>query len=184
MSRFRDILRGLDARKRVEVPYGAAAIVCWMRPLTGDQESAAHADGLRHAKEKGVEAPAPGDIAYELGRRAGIVARSAMAAETGDEPYFESVAEVLSGLDPDRILILYEEQERWQEHASPRASAMDEPAFNQGVVECAGGVDQADRFLSRCRPGLRASFLHTLAGLHFSALLDKSASGSTATASG
>lgn len=184
MSRFCDVLKGTRAIKRVEVPYGDDAIICGIRALSADEEAEAHAVALAYAAEKGVKSATTEDPAYLIGLRSAVLFRSCVDVDSESARYFDSEAQIRGEIDPDRIALIYEQQEQWQAHASPRASKMSGEEWTQGVVACAQGVDEAERFFTRLAPVLRASFLHTTASQLWISLLDKSAFGSTAATSG
>lgn len=181
MSRFAQIAKGTRAVKTVSLPMPDGTLVpLGVRPLTGRELGAVLAAGRAYAIANGMPDPKDGDRLYELGQMAHTLALGCVdvgtAAEPAppDTPFFASDAEVLDNLDPDRIVLLYEEQQAWQDECAPRPERMAQGDFLVNVLKLAGWESGQPDPLLRWRPTLRVIFTHTLASQYVALLTSKS----------
>jgi len=190
MGRFADVALGKRATKPVDLVLdgGTVARVA-VRPLNALElgrvvaEARAYsiAEMRRARKDDTREPPEPreGERLYDLGHMAATLA---IACEDPDQPgvrYFDSTDEILLHLDADRIALLYEQQQAWQDACSPRPSRMDAGAFIAMVMTLAGEDEgSADSPFELLRPALRLSWARTIARLYASSLTPRSRSGS------
>ncbi len=176
-SRFAAIVKGTRAVKSVVFPLNGADHTVGVRPLTGRELGDVLGAGRLYAVAHGLKDPKDGDRLYDLGQMANTLALACVDSDAPDVPYFASADEVLDGLDPDRIVLLYEEQQAWQDECAPRPDKMGGPEFMATVIELAAWESGPDP-LRRLRPTLRASFTHTLAAQFMHSLTLRSSSSS------
>lgn len=183
MSKFSAITRGIRAIDRVKLtmPDGQDLDI-GVRALTGRELGEVLANARTYAIANGIKEPKDNDRLYELGQMAHTLALACIdpdsAEATVQVSFFASAEEILDGLDPDRIVFLYEQQQAWQDKCSPRASALGQGDFFAKVLECAGWKDGEPDPLALWRPTLRVSFTHTLAVQFLNCLTDKSTTSS------
>jgi len=167
MSKFLAIAKGTRSVLPIEVPFGDTVIACGVRPMIAAEEASALAGATVFAVGKGISDPKPEHALYELALRAHVIAIACVDLESAgqSEPYFASADEVMAHLDRDRIALIHEKQQSWQDHCSVRQSAMGKDEFWNTILGCAQGVEESDRFLSESRPVLRASFTASICSL-------------------
>lgn len=176
-SRFAFIAKGTRAVKSVTFPFAGENQTVGVRPLTGRELGDVLGAGREYAIAHGLKDPKDGDRLYELGQMAHTLALACVDVDVPESPYFTSAEEVLDGLDPDRIVLLYEEQQAWQDECAPRADKMSGTEFMAKVIEVAGWESGPDPLLL-LRPTLRANFTHTLAKQFINSLTLRSSSSS------
>ncbi len=87
--------------------------------------------------------------------------------------------EVLDGLDPDRIVLLHEEQQDWQAECAPRRDKLEKLDFFETVIALAGWESGQPDPLRHLRPTTRQTLLRTLAEQYTSSLMLSSSSTSS-----
>lgn len=191
MSRFADIQKGTRARKPITLELsGDATIEIAVRPLNGAElgtviaRARAYAVAQMEAQNKaaGIDRALPepkaGDPLYDLGMMAAtllLACSDPKSPEAAPVPMFASAEEILTGLDPDRIALLYEQQQLWQEHCSPRPRHMDGGdaiAWAMRLAEEDASSD--DSPFVKLAPSLRLSWARTISGLFLTSLRPKS----------
>jgi hypothetical protein len=187
MGKFHQIANGARATKRVSVPYGSdddgGEIVCLVRPLKGHELASALENARAFAKSRGLEEPKPGAQLYELGLWVHTILLGCRCEEDTEAPYFDSAEQILEHLDPDRIALLYEHQQRWQDECSPRQHQLSEVEYVASVLEMANAGDEAELPFERWAPALRGSWVRTSARLLASLDVLKSPYGSASATS-
>ena len=182
MGKFALICAGPKAKKRVTVPLRAepepSEIVCFVRPLKGVEDAQVIASAIEFAKSRGVDEPKPGDQLYEFGIWVHTIVLGCLDEEAPHGPYFDSAEQVLEHLDRDRIALLFEHQQTWQDECAPRQRAMSSDAFKQLVLEIALQGDDAEIPFAKLQPVLLKSFVRTMARLLATSNELKSSSGS------
>ncbi len=173
---FASLIKGKRATKRVVLPYGDEEIPVLVRPMNGFEEAEAIAGGRAYAVEKGVTDPKPTDRLFEIGVMAHVLAISCLDPDDPDHkrPFFASAHEVLVNLDTDRIALLHEQQQLFQDECSPRKLSLDvgeQLAKILEIAESTPGVG-ADPF-ANMQPVLRWTFMRTLVSLLLSSLVAK-----------
>lgn len=169
MSRFRQIVRGIAARHKVELPLpGGGSDVVAVRPLNDIDDSRIDDAALEYAKEHGVseDHAKPGNGIYDRAHALHTLLIACSDPDSPDEapvPYFESIAEIQAGLDRDRIAILLAAQQIHQERCSPRALTMSGDDVFVTMFELATSEDE--RPFVRLQPGMQWILLRTLAAL-------------------
>src|SRR4051812_6340335 len=127
MATFSSILLGTRATTRVLLPLPGVAepVPVAVRPLSGTEEGAVLERARAYAVAKGVADPKDGDRLYDLGLMVHVLAIACVDVDDPTRPFFDKGAQqVLDNLDADRIALLYEAQQVWQEECSPRKSKM------------------------------------------------------------
>lgn len=196
MSRFAEVARGTRATKVVDLPLsGDVTVKVAIRPMNGLELGRVVASARAYAiaeirkarKDDTREPPEPkeGDRLFDLGY---MVATLEVACEDPEKPgtsFFGGTAEILEALDADRIALLYEHQQAWQDHCSPRLSKMGSAEFVAMVFGVAGEDESSlDSPFARLRPALRLSWARTLARLYVNSLTPKSEGGDFSTSGG
>lgn len=195
MSRFADIAKGTHATKTVELPLPGVdkPIRILIRVLnafeTGSIDATARAYAIAELKKARVDdtgsvpEPKPGDRLYDLGVMGTTCLLACRDPEQPEAPFFASLDEVLGGLDVDRIALLYEEQEAWQDRCAPRPRRLGGEAFMALVVnEAAIEEDAADGPFSDLPRSLQRICFRILARQFVSSLSLKSPSSSVESA--
>lgn len=190
MSRFADIAKGTRALRVVPLPLAEDVTVeVAVRPLNGAEMGQAQALARAYAlaemeKARGDSArplpePKEGDRLFDLGYMAATLAIACVDPKDSKTPFFAGAEEILSELDPDRIVLLYEEQQAWQDRCAPPARKLG-PMGLMGLVAqlAAEEEDAAESPFLRLRPFIRLSFARTLARMLMSFPQLKSPSGS------
>ena len=181
--RFSDIAKGTLATKAVTLPFGGEEHPLAVRPLSGAEQGDTFAAARAYALSKGVADPKPGDRLYDLGLMVATLALGCVTAEDAAKPFFDGGQDqILAHLDADRIALLYERHQAWQDECSPRATSMTTAEFFARVMEVANAKADEDP-LARLRPSTRISWERTLADLYMRSLADRSSSGDDSAAS-
>lgn len=182
MSRFLDITRGTLALKVVDLPLaGAETVKVAVRPLNGAELGRVISDACAYALTEKRRAfpddarplpePKEGDRLYDLGHMVSTLVLACEDPEKPGTPFFASKGEILDGLDSDRIALLYEEQQAWQDRCSPRVDRMDREEFFKLVLSLSQEDEgQPDSPFARLRPSLRLSWARTIARLYLGSL--------------
>jgi hypothetical protein len=199
MPRFRDILKGKRPRKTISLPILApeepgavpgpvpleAHVEIDVTVLPGDQEALVLEEARAFATKRGVPDPKPGDPIYDLGLMVHTLVATCLDPEVRAEerPFFESVDELLAGLDRDRIAFLHALQDLWQDQCSPyRDGEPDEDHVFQFAIAMADSEDPQRSPFGTMRPGLLWSYMRSTARLLVIAVRNRSQSGSTSEA--
>lgn len=181
MGRFKQIAKGIANVKTISLPFEGKDEAVGVRMMTGAELGDSLEGARAYATSHGLKDPKPGDELYDLGLMVHTLFIACVdPTEEGPTrtPYFESVDEILAHLDPDRIALLYEEQQAWQDECSPRPSKIGGDDFFTMVLRLAGWESGQPDPLLRWRPTLRAIFTRTLASQFMSSLTNKSGSSS------
>ncbi len=176
MAKFSNIVKGTRATRPVSFStmFGDEAS-CFVRPMTGLEESDALAAGRAHAVANGIASPTEKDRVYEIGVMANTLLVACVDSEDPASRYFVNAKEILDNLDTDRIAFLYEAQQLWQDECSPLAKSMTAAEFAAKVAEIDGAADGAD-FFTHMRPAMRCSFARHLIALLYNSLKGNSVS--------
>ena len=189
MSRFAEVVRGTRATKVVELPLARdVSVKVAVRPLNGLEFgrviAAARAYAIAEVKkarrDDTREPPEPkeGDRLFDLGYMVSTLDIACEDPEKPGTPFFDGTAEILEALDADRIALLYEQQQAWQDYCSPRLSKMGNAEFAAMVFGVAGEDESSiDSPFALLRPALRLSWARTLARLYVNSLTHKSEDG-------
>jgi hypothetical protein len=178
MSRFAAIARGTRALKRVPFTIWETTVEVALRPLNAMEEGEAFAGARAYAVGKGVPDPKPGERLYDLGLMVETLARGCVDADAPTAPFFASAVEILEHLDTDRIALLFEQHQAWQDECAPRPKEMGGEEFLALVLRAAEDESNgAESPFSTLQPVLRASSERTLARLYVNLLQHRSRSG-------
>lgn len=194
MASFGQIAKGTRARKRIQLPMGAAQfdpeIGTWgggeivdldVRPINAVERSLVLERSRAFAKSKGVEDPTDGDELYDQARLLHTLAIACVdkdSPESDPKPFFDGGFEQLHTtelLTTDHIAYLFEQQQLWEDECSPRLKKQTPGQFMATILSIAGG-DMS--FFVGARPGMLWSFTRTLAALHANSLTPTSPSSS------
>lgn len=154
---------------------------CGLRVLLGEDHAAAIQSARDYSKARGLDKPADGEPLYELGKAVHLVLLAAVDLDdpTGETPFFDGgEAQVLAGLDVERIFLLKEKQLAWQDECLGTPSKISADAYIAAVFECASAAEGASLPFESWQPVLRRSFVRSLATQLVSSLTGKSPSGS------
>lgn len=174
-SPFSLLQRGTAALRTVVLPMPSGVDVSVdVRPLNGMELGSVIARAREYATANGVKEPKEGDELYRLGQMAHTLAIACSKPGEPDTLFFDSADEVLAGLDPDRIVLLYEEQQAWQDRCAPRAVSLDGKDVLTIALEVAGWEEGQPDPLLHLRPSLRPIWARTLASLYFASLSSRS----------
>ena len=167
MGKFALIAKGARATKRVTVALDdeSTPIACLVRPLSGAEETEALAAARAFAKARGIDEPSPADHLYQFGLWVHTILIGCRDDDATAGPYFDSAEQILEHLDRDRIALLYELQQSWQDECSPRAHALAEKDYVASILEIANAGDDDELPFERWQPGLRRSWVRTSARL-------------------
>lgn len=178
MSRFHQIAKGTANVKRITFPFEGKEEPVGVRVMTGAELGATIRGAREYAEANGLKTPKAGDELYDLGLMVHTLLIACVdAADEGKRaPYFASAAEILENLDPDRITLLYEEQQLWQDECSPRPSTVSSDDYFSMVLRLAGWEAGQPDPLLRWRPTSRAIWARTIAAQFLNSLKSKSAS--------
>ena len=160
--RFSDITKGIRAVRAITLPIGGVEHPLAVRPLNGGEQGDALAAAVAYAESKGVKAPKEGDRLYDLGLMVATVVMGCVCADDHAATFFASPEEVLAGLDADRIALLYEQHQDWQDTCGARATKQTGGEWYAKVLEVANAVADEDP-LSRLRPAMRRDWERTIA---------------------
>lgn len=182
MSRFSKLVKGSKARKpfALSLPNAVEDVQIALVPLSGADEVETFAQARAFAKSKGIDDPKQGDPIYERAIWASTLLIACIdpeSLEAAPVPFFDSVEEILGGLDRDRIALLFEAQQAWQDECSPRPGSMSAVEFVDMTFACARAAEGADLPFERLRPVTRRSFVHTLALQYVALQLGRSPTG-------
>jgi hypothetical protein len=191
MGRFADIAKGTRALHTVTLPLVEGVTVeVAVRPLNGAETGSAQAQARAYAlaemtKVRGDSArplpePKEGDRLFDLGYAVATLALACVDPKDTKTPFFAGTEEILAELDPDRIVLLYEEQQAWQDRCAPPARKLG-PMGLMGLVAqlAAEEEDAAESPFLRLRPSIRLRCIRTICKLFMSFPQLKSPSGST-----
>lgn len=182
MGKFALICKGTRATKVATVALRGdpepTEIRCLIRPLNGAEEAGVLASAIAFAKSRGADDPKPGHQLYEFGLWVHTVVIGCLDETAPNEPYFESAEQVLEHLDRDRIALLFELQQTWQDECSPRLHHLSPEAYKQSILEIALQGDDAENPFEKWSPVLRLSWARFTAGLLLNSNEHKSLFGS------
>lgn len=173
MSKFSQFASGLKARKLFDLPLlravdapapaapaqgevavintapasGVRSVTVALVPFFGGTEVEVLKSARNFARQNGVENPKPGEPIYERGLWLYTVLRSVMDADVThkDDPFFESLDQILSMLDPGRISLLFHAQRAWQAKCAPAPETMAPSLYIQHILELAHAAEEEDR---------------------------------------
>jgi hypothetical protein len=165
MSKFSQIARGTRALKVIDLPLpDGVTAKCAVRPLLGSEEAAILTAARAYAKDRGVDDPRDGNPIYELGFWVHTLVHGCVDADDAAAPFFDGgVEQILGALDRDRIALMFEQQQAWQDECSPRVTSMTGDEYVAHILKIASSAEDADVPFDRWRPALLASFLRTTA---------------------
>lgn len=188
MARFADIARGTRATQPVKLPLPgiADAVDVLVRPLNGLELGSVVARARAYAIEeikkarsaddaRAIPEPKEGDRLYDLGEMAATLLLACLDPAAPERPFFADIDEILGGLDAERIVLLYEEQQLWQDHCAPRPKGMGGDQFMAMVLqEAALEEEAAEGPFSRLRRTSQQISFRTLARLYMHSLQRRS----------
>lgn len=142
------IARGQRARLRdVEcTTLGGAPFSCDLRILNAHEEQRVVAAACAASRDAGGTAKED-DLVYQYAFAVEVVALAAVdpaSPEDAPSKFFEDANEVRTHLDRERILLLAEQQRRFQERVSPRRHSLTEEEFVSLVAACATAEEGED----------------------------------------
>jgi hypothetical protein len=184
MAKFRDIAKGSRARRPFAFTLpGGTEVACALVGIFGESEGKVLAGARQYAVDHGLPEPMNGDPLYEFGIWVhtllhGIVDPN--SPEDRPEPFFGSVAEILDekdGLDRERIALLFEAQQAFQDELSPRPKSMSLAEFSVQVIAHGLAGEEEELPFERWRPVLRRSFVRNICNLLSSSLDPSSSTG-------
>lgn len=182
--KFSAIIKGAADIRPVDLalPGLAEPIKVGVRPLSAWEEADVLEKARAFATARGLASPSQNDELYVFGVWANtlLIGCSWLTGEDAGRPLFESVEEILKGLDRDRISYLFEQQQRVQEEHGMRKERLTPDEIMRNVHECAT-KDVGDPSLPfwNWGPSARASYMHFTANLLLNCMSDKSPRGST-----
>lgn len=173
--RFSDITKGTRAIKAITLPLGGVEHPLAVRPLNGSEEGDVEERAVAYASGKGSKAPVVGDRLYDLGRMTATLALGCVCSDDPTHPFFASAEEVLIGLDADRIALLYELHQAWQDECGARVTRMSGVEWFAKVMEVANSKADEDP-LALSRPAMRRDWERTIAAQYLILLQARSSS--------
>lgn len=187
--KFSEIVRGTRSDEEVELPRfdgqpdDAPAMKVRVRALNALDEEQALSDARRRAKTEGVEDPKPGEPLYDLALMVETVAIAYLDPESPPNartPFFDAGSDaVRKWYGREAIALLYELQQDYQDRVAPNVAKLSPYDFYNGILKLGDEDEQQARFFYyRCRPGLRWSFMRSMAVQQRSALMSKFSPGS------
>lgn len=185
MGKFSQIARGTTARKPVTISLiGGAEIACALVPLLAVDELDALAAAQAATKGRGAT-PADGDPIYELEKRIQVIARACVDVDSSLDnpaPFFDGGVDQIrhpkTGLDRDRILLLYEQWRAHQNDCAPPMANMGPGEYVQQIYAHAAVEAGAELPFESWPRDTQRTFLRTMACQLLAALQLKSPDGS------
>ncbi len=166
--KFRDLEKGtLGGRlEDFELP-GGAVIKVRVVPLLAGRDREIESGAAEYARAQGAEVK-PGEPTYERGVYAHTILRSVLDPDDG-QPFFASVAEMLdpaTGLDRDRLAMLFELQQIAQADFAPRAGKLSNAQFFEWLEKTAEAPDGTDLPFESSPRAMRRAFARGMARLY------------------
>lgn len=183
MARFSDIKKGTLARFPFDFPMPDGTVVrVALRGLFGDNAARVLQGAREFALARGLPEPMEDDELYVFGKRVHTVLLGVTNADSPDdkpELFFDGgIADILGGLDDDRIVLLYEAQRMFQDSIAPVSKSMDAMEYSQMVMATALASEDARELpFERLPPVLRRSFVRITCSQLVTALGLKSSGG-------
>jgi hypothetical protein len=172
MAKFRDIQKGVRARRTVEMPLAGTTVRLDVRVLGPDDDIAIAVEAAKLARSKGVDEPAPGGEVYDGAETLFTLLRACVDTESPEEqpePFFASLDELLppdaaaaqkNPLTREHLAFLREQQARWQDECSPRRRELDAGEYVAHVALAAEGDPRPFVALG---PAMQWAFARTMA---------------------
>lgn len=147
-SKLPFVARGVKARlKDVRcTTLGGDEFSCDLRVLDAVEEQAIVASACAQSRASGGTAKED-DLVYQYAFAVGVLAAAATDPESppeAPEAFFADVEELRSNMDRERILLLAEQQRRFQERTSPRKHELSEEEFVAMVAALAASEEGED----------------------------------------
>lgn len=167
MARFSDIKKGTLARYPFDFPMPDGTVVrVALRALFGNDAAQVLQGAREFAIVRGLPEPMEDDELYAFGKRVHTVLLGVTNADSPDEKptlFFDGgIADILGGLDDDRVVLLYEAQRMFQDSIAPMSKSMDAMEYSQMVMATALASEDARELpFERLPPVLRRSFVRT-----------------------
>lgn len=121
--KFSAVAKGTSNEKPVAFKVNGSEAHTLVRPLSALEENEARSSAIKHTKSKGAE-PKDGVAIYDSALMAAILAIACVDPDSkpgARESYFDlGMEQVLSGLDTDTLVQVFEQQQMHQEQCSPR----------------------------------------------------------------
>lgn len=166
--KFRDLEKGMlgGRLEDFELP-GGAVVKVRVVPLLAGRDREIESGAAEYARAQGAEVK-PGEPTYERGVYAHTILRSVLDPDDG-QPFFASVAEMLdpaTGLDRDRLAMLFELQQIAQADFAPRAGKLTNAEFFSLLERTAEAPEGTDLPFERLPRGTQRSFVRGMARLY------------------
>lgn len=166
--KFRDLEKGtLGGRlEDFELP-GGAMVKVRVVPLLAGRDREIESGAAEYARAQGAEVK-PGEPTYERGVYAHTILRATLDPDDG-QPFFASVAEMLdpaTGLDRDRLAMMFELQQIAQADFAPRAGRLSNAEFFSLLERTAEAPEGTDLPFERLPRGTQRSFVRGMARLY------------------
>lgn len=197
MAKFSQIAKGAAARHPVTFPLlSGQEVTCAVVPLIGEAEADVLTGARAFAVSRGVADPKAGEPIYELGLWIHTLVRGCVDADSPEdkpEPFFDGkdadgkalpdggVQQILDprrGLDRDRIALLFQAQQAWQDECAPGPKTLDPAQYLAEVYRHAGVPEGLALPLEEWRHAMRRSFMRSTCKALVDALQLKSLFGS------
>ena len=170
--KFRDLERGPAQGRTEDFDRGGRVDKVRVIPLLANRdreiEAGAAAYVLAENKRFPDAPPAlikPGDPTYERGIYAVTILLSVLDPEDG-QPYFASVEEIVTGLDRDRLAMLFELQQQAQADFAPRAGTLTNAQFFEWLEKTAEAPEGTDLPFESSPRAMRRAFARGMARLY------------------
>lgn len=163
--KFSKIARGHLAREQASVTTIAGDTAEFiLRPVLAEDDALILEGTRKFVIKHGEPEARVGDPLYDLGIQVHTLVLACMDAEAPEQPFFDGgIEQVMKHLDRDRIALIYQRHERFQDEVSPRKGSLSEKEFFKALVEIAASEEGDDRPFDSMRPGLLRSFARTTA---------------------
>lgn len=167
MAKFSTIKKGALARYPFEFPMPDGTMVpVALRGLFGDDAARVLQGAREFAIARGLPEPMEDDELYVFGKRVHTILLGITNVDSPDDkptPFFDGgIGDILTGLDDDRIILLYEAQRMFQDSIAPMTKSMDGMEYSQMVIAMALASEDARELpFERLPPVLRRSFVRT-----------------------
>lgn len=170
--KFSQVKRGTRAVKAVKfrlanapIEDETAEVTIGVRVMTGEEQRLVFERA--QAAIKGIDKWDPEHPLCKLHQMAETLALACVDIDDKDNLFFKDSDEVLKSpeLGTDNMVLLFEEQDRWQDECSFRDQKLSAEQMISIIVEEAERPENAESPFSRLRPGLAASCIRFMASM-------------------